>query len=146
WRSVFVVSVVLAGAAALCVRAFIPESPVRTGGRVDVVGALLLGSGLAGVLRYASLGQDLGWSSGGMVALRAAGVAALAGWAVHALRVAEPVVDLRALSRPILLTLLAVVLAAGSFQAVIQLTDLIASVPPELGLGYGLRGAGPDAL
>jgi MFS family permease len=146
WRSVFVVSVVLAAAAVLCVRAYIPESPVRTGGRVDVLGAFLLGAGLAGVLGYASLGQDLGWLSGGMVVLLAAGAAALAGWVVLALRVEEPIVDLRALSRPILLTLLAVVLAAGSFQAVIQLTDLIASVPPELGLGYGLKGVGPNAL
>ncbi len=146
FKSVFAVSVALAAAAALCVRLFIPESPIRGGGRIDVGGALLLGGGLAGVLGYASLGQDLGWLSGGMIVLLAAGVAALAGWAVLALRVDEPIVDLRALSRPILLTLLAVVLAAGSFQAMIGLTDLIASVPPELGLGYGLAGAGPSAL
>ncbi|MHA6631589.1 MFS transporter [Pseudonocardia sichuanensis] len=146
FQSVFVVSVALAAAAALCIRLFIPESPIRSNGRVDVSGALLLGGGLAGVLGYASLGQDLGWLSGGMLALLVAGVAALAGWGILALRVDEPIVDIRALSRPLLLTLLAIVLAAGSFQAVIQLTDLIASVPPELGLGYGLKDAGPNAL
>lgn len=146
FKSVFAVSVALAAAAALCVRLFIPESPISGGGRVDVGGALLLGGGLAGVLGYASLGQDLGWLPGGMIVLLAAGVAALAGWVVLALRVDEPVVDLRALSRPLLLTLLAVVLAAGSFQSTIQLMSLIAKMPPELGLGYGLAGAGPNAL
>lgn len=146
FRSVFVVSVALAAVAALCVRLFVPESPVRSSGRVDVGGALLLGGGLAAVLGYVSLGQDLGWLSGGMVVLLAAGAAALAGWVVTALRVDEPIVDIRALSRPLVLTLLAVVLAAGSLRSVLQLTDLIAEVPPELGLGYGWSGAGPVAL
>ncbi|GAA1452217.1 MFS transporter [Nocardiopsis tropica] len=137
-RSVFVAAALLAAAAALCVRSFIPESPIRGTGRIDVGGALLLGGGLGAVLAYISLGSDLGWLSGGMVALLAAGAAALAGWAFLALRVEEPVIDIRALGRPILLTLLALVLAAGSFRSMLQLTGIIAQVPPDLGLGYGL--------
>ncbi|WP_017625106.1 MFS transporter [Nocardiopsis chromatogenes] len=137
-RSVFAAAALLAAAAALCVRALIPESPVRGTGRVDTAGALLLGGGLGAVLAYISLGRDFGWLSGGMLVLIAAGAAALAGWAVLALRVDEPVIDLRALSRPILLTLLALVLAAGSFRSMLQLTGIIAQVPPGLGLGYGL--------
>ncbi|MFC9133315.1 MFS transporter [Streptomyces sp. NPDC057099] len=138
YRSVFIVAALLATAAALCVRSFIPESPIRGTGRIDVSGALLLGGGLAAVLAYTSLGSDLGWLSGGMVALLAAGAAALAGWAFLALRVDEPIIDVRALTRPILLTLLALVLAAGSFRSMLQLTGIIAQVPPDLGLGYGL--------
>jgi MFS family permease len=146
FQSVFAVSVALAAVAALCVLRFIPESPVRSSGRVDVGGALLLGGGLAAVLGYASLGQDLGWLSGGMIILLAAGAAALTGWVVLALRVDDPIVDIRALNRPLVLTLLAVVLAAGSFQSMIQLTDLITEVPPDLGLGYGLKDVGPEAV
>ncbi|MEE2050085.1 MFS transporter [Nocardiopsis tropica] len=89
-RSVFVAAALLAAAAALCVRSFIPESPIRGTGRIDVGGALLLGGGLGAVLAYISLGSDLGWLSGGMVALLAAGAAALAGWAFLALRVESP--------------------------------------------------------
>ncbi|MDX2913350.1 MFS transporter [Streptomyces griseiscabiei] len=137
-RSVFGVAALLAAVAAACVRAFIPEPPVRGTGRIDVSGALLLGGGLGAVLAYASLGSDLGWLSWGMLALVGAGAAALAGWAFLALRVDEPVVDLRALSRPVLLTLLALVLAAGSFRSMLQLTGVIAQVSPDLGLGYGL--------
>jgi MFS family permease len=146
FQSVFVVSVALAAGAALCVRLFIPESPIRTGGKIDVGGALLLGGGLAAVLGYVSLGDDLGWLSGGMIVLLVAGVAALAGWVVLALHVDEPIVDIRALTRPLVLTLLAVVLAAGSLQSMMQLTSLIAQVPPELGLGYGLGDGGPVAV
>ncbi|MFC7326641.1 MFS transporter [Marinactinospora rubrisoli] len=137
-RSVFVVAALLAAAAAICVRSFIPESPIRGTGRIDVVGALLLGGGLGAVLAYVSLGSDLGWLSGGAIALLAAGAVALAGWAFLALRVDEPIIDIRALSRPVLLTLLALVLAAGSFRSMLQLTSIIAQVPPGLGLGYGL--------
>ncbi|MDO0930297.1 MFS transporter [Streptomyces sp. DG2A-72] len=138
YRSVFITAALLAAAAALCVRSFIPESPIRSTGRIDVRGAFLLGGGLGAVLAYISLGRDLGWLSGGMIALLAAGAAALAGWAFLALRVDEPIIDIRALSRPILLTLLALVLAAGSFRSLLQLTGIVAQVPPELGLGYGL--------
>ncbi|QWB28540.1 MFS transporter [Streptomyces koelreuteriae] len=138
YRSVFLVAALLAAIAALCVRSFIPESPVRGTGRIDVGGALLLGGGLGAVLAYTTLGSDLGWLSVGMVALLAAGAAGLAGWAFLALRVDEPVIDIRALSRPILLTLLALVLAAGSFRSMLQLTGIVAQVPPGLGLGYGL--------
>jgi MFS family permease len=138
YRSVFIVAALLAAAAALCVRAFIPESPIRSTGRIDVGGALLLGGGLGAVLAYISLGSDHGWLSGGMLALLAAGAGAFAGWAFLALRVDEPIIDIRALCRPILLTLLALVLAAGSFRSMLQLTSIVAQVPPGLGLGYGL--------
>lgn len=138
FRSVFMVAALLAAVAALCVRAFVPESPVRSPGRVDVGGALLFGGGLGAVLAYISLGSDLGWLSGGMLTLLAAGAVALAAWVVLALRVAEPIIDIRSLSRPVLLTLLALLLAAGSFRSMLQLTSIVAQVPPGLGLGYGL--------
>ncbi|WP_077690083.1 MULTISPECIES: MFS transporter [Nocardiopsis] len=138
YRSVFVVAGLLAMAAALCVRSFIPEPSVRGTGRIDVGGALLLGGGIGAVLAYASLGGDSGWLSAGMLVLLVVGAGALAGWAVLALRVAEPIIDIRALSRPVLLTLLALVLAAGSFRSMLQLTSVIAQVPSDLGLGYGL--------
>lgn len=138
YRSVFIAAAVLAAMAALSVRFLVPESPIRTPGRIDVGGALLLGGGLGAVLAYISLGRDFGWLSGGMIALLVAGAAPLAGWAFLALRIDEPIIDVRALSRPILLTLLALILAAGSFRSMLQLTGIVAQVPPDLGLGYGL--------
>jgi MFS family permease len=103
-----------------------------------VAGALLLGGGLGAVLAYVSLGQAVGWLDGRMIALLAAGAGALAWWAFSALRVDEPIIDIRALHRPMLLTLLALLLAAGSFRSMLQLTSVVAQVPAERGLGYGL--------
>ncbi|WP_306362134.1 MFS transporter [Nocardia sp. CC227C] len=65
YQSIFMAAALLAAAAALCVRAFIPESPILGHGRIDVGGALLLGGGLGAVLAYISLGRHLGWGSGG---------------------------------------------------------------------------------
>ncbi|MET8829962.1 MFS transporter [Streptomyces sp. NPDC004610] len=138
FRSVFLLAALLAAVAALCMRSVVPEAPVRADGRVDVGGALLLGGGLAAVLAYVSLGSELGRLSGASLALLTAGAAGLAGWVYFANRVRDPIIDLRALSRPILLTLLALVLAAGSFRSMLQLTSIIAQVPADLGLGYGL--------
>jgi MFS family permease len=138
FRGVFVAAALLAATAALCVRMFIPESPIRTSGRIDVIGALLLGCGLGATLAYISLGSDAGWSSRAMLTLLAAGVMALACWAFRTLRIAEPIIDIQALSRPVLLTLFALVLAAGSFRSMLQLTSITAQVSPALGLGYGL--------
>jgi MFS family permease len=138
YRGVFVVAALLAAVAALGVRLVIPESPVRSTGRVDVGGALLLGVGLGAVLAYVSLGGDRGWLSPGMAALLGVGILALGGWTFHVLRVEEPVIDVRALAPPILLALVTLILAAGSFRSMLQLVGLVAYVPSELGVGYGL--------
>ncbi|WP_229877725.1 MFS transporter [Streptomyces bluensis] len=146
FRSVFVVSAVVAAVAAVCVRGLIPESPVRTGGKLDVVGAVLLGGGLAAVLSYVSLGSEYGWSAAGPVALLIGGAVVLARWAVRARRIPEPVIDIRNLSRPLALTLLVVVLSTGAYQSLLQLISLIAEVAPADGLGYGLADQGVRGL
>ncbi|TRW79025.1 MFS transporter [Mycolicibacterium sp. 018/SC-01/001] len=140
-RGVFVVAGLLSVVAAVGVAKVLPESPVRSAGRVDVPGALLLGGCLGGVLGYVSLGRDSGWLSAWPSVLLAAGLIALAGWLVRSYRIAEPIVDLRSLSRPVLLTLAALVLAGGAFRCLLHLFGVIGHVPAELDLGYGLAGA-----
>lgn len=140
FRAVFVVSAALAFTAAITVRVFLPESPIRAKGRVDIAGALLLGVGLAGVLSYISLGPTWGWTSIGLIALLLSGVVMLAVWVFTALRKTEPVIDLRLLTRPVIATLLVVVLAVGAYQALLQLIGIIGQTSPEEGLGYGLAG------
>ena len=146
YRSVFVIAAVLAVVGAVCVRLFVPEPPIRSGGSVDVTGGLLLGGGLAAVLGYVSLGPDFGWTTGGMVALLVVGVAALVKGVRHVRRVDEPIIDVRNLGAPLVVTLAAVVLAGGAFQSMLQLKSLVAQVSPELGLGYGLGSGGTNAL
>jgi MFS family permease len=69
-----------------------PDAPAR---RLDVVGAVLLGAGLAGLLL--ALGQAETWGAGSRLLWVLAGVAVLvlAGWVWWELRTPSPLVDLR---------------------------------------------------
>lgn len=138
FRVVFAASAILAVAAGVCVRGLIPRSAVRTAGRIDVTGALILGGGLAATLSYISLGPEFGWLSIGPLALLGGGIAALARWYLVSSRKPEPAVDIRNLTLPLVITLLVVALAIGTTEAMDQLNSLIVQVSPELGLGYGL--------
>lgn len=146
FQALFLLSACVAAVMAVCVRAVVPESPVGTPGRIDVGGALLLGGGLAGVLGYVSLGSDLGRLAGVPLALLVGGVAALARWFLVSSRKPDPLIDVRDLSGPLVLTLLVVFLAAGSYQSVLQLIPLIGDVSADQHLGYGLADQGSVAL
>ena len=146
FQVLFLVSSVVAAAMAFCVHRAVPESGVVTPGRLDVRGALLLGAGLVGVLGYISLGAELGWFGPVPLLLAVAGVAGLVRWLRHTRRTPEPLVDLGALSRPLVLTLLVVFLGAGSYQSMLQLVPLVGDVSGAQGLGYGLADQGSVAL
>jgi MFS family permease len=140
YQAVFIVSGSFAAIAALMVRFLLPESSIRTPGRIDVVGALLLGGGLAAVVSYVSLGTDHGWFGAIPLTLAVIGVLALAGFVVLSRLNPEPVIDISNLGRPLVLTLLVVVLGTGAYQSMLQLFSLLSEVPSDLGLGYGLAG------
>ncbi|RKT53593.1 MFS transporter [Saccharothrix australiensis] len=142
YRVVFVVSAVFAATGALLVRFFLPESVVRTPGRVDIAGALLLGGGIAAVVTYVSLGGDFGWTGAIPLPILLAGAVALACWVRLAHRTPDPVVDITKLSRPLVLTLGVVVLGTGAYQSMLQLFSLLADVSADEGLGYGLAAEG----
>ncbi|MFJ9553957.1 MFS transporter [Nocardiopsis sp. NPDC101807] len=146
FQAVFAASFLLTMVAVACIRGVVPDPGFRTPGRVDVAGALLLGGGLTAVLGYISLGSELGWFSAVTLTLLGTGAAMLARWFLVSSRVPEPVIDIRNLGRPLLLTLLVVVLGSGAVQSMDQLLSLIAQVTPDRGLGYGLDAAGSLSL
>ncbi|QFU88402.1 MFS transporter [Amycolatopsis sp. YIM 10] len=146
FQILFLVSAVVAVAMAICVRRTVPESLVRTPGRIDVGGALLLGGGLAGVLSYVSLGSEFGWTAVGPLVLLAVGVVAFARWFLVSSRKPDSLIDVRNLGAPLALTLLVLVLSTGSYQSMLQLIPLVSDVSADQGLGYGLAGQGALAL
>ena len=62
---------------------------------IDIPGTALLGGGLLGVVYGLVRGNDLGWSSAGIVASLVAGVALLVAFVLWERRAAAPMVDLR---------------------------------------------------
>src|SRR5262249_5305647 len=71
------------------------ESPVRTPGRLDVLGAGILSVTLVALLLAISKGQTWGWGDAKTVGLLAFGVVALVVFVVVELRVREPLIDMR---------------------------------------------------
>jgi MFS family permease len=134
WRGIFVAGAVLVGAAAVLVRVFVPESPVKTESRVDVPGALLLSGGLVSLLLALTEGDSWGWSSARTLGLFALAAALLVCWGAVELRVAEPMVDMRMLAnRPVLFTNLTSILAGWALFGTYVLVPTFVETPNGLG-------------
>ena len=136
WASVFWLSVVVGIAILVAVIMVVPESGIRTRGRFDLLGALLLSTALTCLLLVISKGARWG---GEITALLLVATAVLfAVWFPYSLRVSQPLVDLRTSARrPVLLTNLASILVGFALMANILVSTQQLQLPPVAG-GYGL--------
>ncbi len=80
--------------AAVATHLFVPESPLKPGGRVNWLGAALLSAWLVALLLGASKGPSWGWSSPGVIGLFVAAAVLLVVWIRVESRAAEPLVDM----------------------------------------------------
>jgi MFS family permease len=123
----------------VAVLVFVPESTVRTPGRFDYVGAVLISIALTALLLAVSKTSDWGWDSSQWLGLTLVGVVVLVAWVPYELRVKEPMVDLRtAAQRPVVLTN-----GASLFVAFVFSVNMLASgqqlqMPVSSGYGFGL--------
>ena len=119
--------------------AVVPESPVRAPeSRPDFVGAALLGGGLGAVLLAASFAPQAGFGSATVLGLGVLGLALLAAWLLQAVRVAQPLIDLRLLtSRRLLPVVVAGGLVYGGGAQVTLALPMMTMTPRELGGDYG---------
>ncbi|MEV0354840.1 MFS transporter [Nocardia sp. NPDC050697] len=141
WHMIFVFAAVLAVVASTGAAAALPPSPPS--GRLhrfDYLGAALLTPGSTALLYGMTQGPRWGWTSPGVLAFIAAGLAILTGWAVWELRCPDPLVDLRVLAdRRMALNLIALsVLALGPVGAVQIVTPMILQSPESLPVGLGM--------
>ncbi|NIH79791.1 MFS transporter [Amycolatopsis viridis] len=138
WQWIFwlMLAVTVAGIAA--VTAFVGESPVRSPGRVDWSGALLLTGGLVALLLAISEGRVWGWGSAAIIGLFAAAAVLLIVFALVETRLTQPLVDIRLLGRPAVLTsnITALIIGFGMYGA-FTLVPLLAETPPQAGYGFG---------
>jgi EmrB/QacA subfamily drug resistance transporter len=101
WRWIFVINVPLVVICVALIRVAIPPAPPRERGgrRVDVPGALLGASGLAGAV-FALIEQPrLGWSSPGVLGPLLGGGVLFAGFVLHESRARDPMLPLRLFRR-----------------------------------------------
>lgn len=116
----------------------VPESAVRSPGRFDVPGAILLSAGLVCLLLVISKGSDWSWGSGRTLGFLAAAVVIFLLWGALELRTAKPLVDLRATARPqVLLTNLASILVGFALYSTQLVPPQLLQLPTATGYGLG---------
>jgi MFS family permease len=138
WHALFWILVAVSLVAWLLVAVVVPESPVRTPDRFDVVGAIGLSVVLLGLLVVVSKGSDWGWTA--PLSLTTLGAAVVVGraWVRWERRHPSPVVDLATtLRRPVLLTNVASVLIGFAMFCQFITTIEIVTLPAVTGHGFG---------
>jgi MFS family permease len=117
----------------------VPESKVRTPGRFDYLGAVVLSAALAALLLAISKGGSWGWGSEAVLLLFLAAALLLAIWVPYELKVSQPMVDLRtSAKRPVLMTNLASLLIGFAMFASMLLTTQQLQLPTSTGYGFGM--------
>lgn len=139
WHSIFWFGAVASAVLVVALLVVVEESPVRTPGRFDVAGAVVLSAALVCLLLPISKGSAWGWGEPRVVGLLVASLLLLAVWVPLELRVNQPMVDLRtSAQRPVLMTNLASVFAGMAMFVNMLVTVQVLQQPVASGAGFGL--------
>lgn len=139
WQMLFVVSGGFAVLMFALVLAVVPESTVRTRGRFDYVGAVLLSAALTCFLLAVSKAGSWGWFDRLTLSLVVLSGLILAAWVPWELRQGQPLVDIRtSMRRTVALTNAASVLIGLAMFANFLTTAQQVQMPEETGYGFGL--------
>ncbi len=139
WQAIFWTSAAAGVLLIVGVLLVVSESTVRTKGRFDFVGALLLSIALTALLLGISKGGSWGWASQQIIGLFLVTVVVIALWVPYELKIGQPLVDLRTSARrPVLLTNIASVLVGFAMFANLLLTTQQLQLPTATGYGFGL--------
>jgi MFS family permease len=128
---------IVSGLALLCVVIVMPSSSDRPQIPVDVIGMTLIAAGLGALLLAIADGSDWGWGSAPVLGLFAAAVAILAIWVLQQLRTAAPVVQLRLLRHPAVLTgnVCTIVVGVAMYLYMSSITEFL-QAPHSAGYGF----------
>src|SRR5262249_49757722 len=100
WRWIFFVNLPVSAVAFLLAIKLLPRVPRRGGQRLDLLGAILLPSGIALFLwGLAEVGQKGTLTAAAPLTALLVGLALVAGFVVHALRTSNPLLDVRLFAR-----------------------------------------------
>jgi EmrB/QacA subfamily drug resistance transporter len=124
--------------AAIATHFMVPESPVRTAGRINVVAGILLSGWLVALLIGASEAGGWGWGSPKVVGLFVLAVVLAALWVWVELRSEHPLIDMRMMRLPAVWTtnLVALMFGAGIY-ATFAFVAQFSQTPRSNGYGFG---------
>jgi EmrB/QacA subfamily drug resistance transporter len=116
----------------------VPESPIRTPGKINLLAAVLLSAWLVALLIAVSEAPRWGWGSFDVIGLLVASVVLALAWIVVELRSQQPLIDMRMMRIPAVWTtnLVALLFGAGLYSLFAFLPAFL-QTPSELGYGFG---------
>jgi predicted MFS family arabinose efflux permease len=134
----FWLPMILTVIAAVSAVLFVPESPVRTPGRISWLPAVLLSAWLVALLVALSEAPDWGWGSARVLGLLATAVVLGVGWVIAELRAATPLIDMSMMRRTAVWTnnLVALLIGVGMYATFAFLPEFV-QTPPAAGYGFG---------
>ena len=133
----FWIPMIMTGLATVATWLWIPESPVRTPGRISWGAAGLLSAWLVMLLLAASEGPDWGWGSGKVLGLFAGAIVCFPLWVWTELRSSQPLIDMRMMRLPAVWTtnVVALLFGFGMYAVMTFLPQLVQT--PKAIAGYG---------
>jgi EmrB/QacA subfamily drug resistance transporter len=136
---IFWLALVFVAVAIVATHLFVPESPIKSPAKVDLVGAALLAVGLTAVLIGVSEGPDWGWGDDRVIGLFGLGAVALAVWTAWERRAAQPLVDMKMMAQRGVLTtnLTALLVGFGMFGSFILIPRFVQVDPAVSDFGFG---------
>ena len=116
----------------------VPESPVRTPGRISWPAAVLLSAWLVALLVAVSQAPDWGWASGWVVGLLVASVLLAVAWMAVELRSRQPLIDMRMMRIPAVwaTNLVGLLFGVGMYSLFAFLPEFL-QTPSAAGYGFG---------
>ena len=134
----FWIPMIMTAVATVACWRWVPESPLRTPGRISWSAAGLLSAWLVMLLLAASEGPDWGWGSPKVLGLFAGAVVCLPLWIWTELRSSQPLIDMRMMRLPAVWTtnLVALLFGFGMYAIMTFLPQLVQT--PKAVAGYGL--------
>lgn len=117
---------------------FIPESPVKTPGRINWAAAAAMSAGLVLILVAVSQAAAWGWGSARTLATFAAGIALIVAWVRIELRSPEPLIDMQTMRVNAVWTTntAAFLFGVGMYSAFILVPQFVQE-PSSTGYGFG---------
>jgi len=138
WHWLFWIPLVVTLLAAAATRKWIPESPIRTPGKINWVAAIIMTVGMSLLLVGIAQTSVWGWGSPKALALIVIGLIGIAVWVIYEARSDNPLVDMTMMRiRGVWTTnLAAFLLGAGMYSSFIIFPEF-AQLPKSTGFGFG---------
>jgi EmrB/QacA subfamily drug resistance transporter len=138
WRWLFWIPMIATSVVVVLAAIFVPESPSRSGGRLNLLGAALLAGWLVAVLLPLSEGSSWGWGSPLTIGLFVLAAVLIALWITVEYRSPNPVIDMRMMRLPTVWStnLVALLFGAGMFATYAFLPQFT-QTPTSTGYGFG---------